>query len=164
MSQPTPELFIDTVFAYQRTAAIKAAIGLGLFTAIGGGAETVEAISKETGASPRGIRILCDYLTVQGFLKKVDGRYQSTEATQTFLDARSPAYMASVIDFMASPELVRIFLEDPISYVRHGGPTGASTLAPDHPLWITFARAMVLSFPKIPSGLDSHRQVESSHH
>jgi hypothetical protein len=35
MSHPTPELFIDNVFAYQKTAAIKAAIGLGLFSAIG---------------------------------------------------------------------------------------------------------------------------------
>jgi hypothetical protein len=31
MSQPTPKLFIDTVFAYQKTAAIEVAIGLGLF-------------------------------------------------------------------------------------------------------------------------------------
>jgi hypothetical protein len=78
MSQPTPELFIDTVFAYQKTAAIKAAIDLGLFTAIGKDAKPVQAISQDTGAAARGVRILCDYLTVQGFLNKVDGRYQLT--------------------------------------------------------------------------------------
>jgi predicted nicotinamide N-methyase len=143
MSQPTPELFIDTVFAYQKTAAIKAAIDLGLFTAIGAGAKTVDAISRQTGAAPKGIRVLCDYLTVQGFLKKADGRYQTTEASTMFLDAKSPAYMGGVVEFMASPELMRAFLEDPISYVRNGGATGSATLDPDHPLWVTFAKAMV---------------------
>jgi 2-polyprenyl-3-methyl-5-hydroxy-6-metoxy-1,4-benzoquinol methylase len=143
MSQPTPELFIDTVFAYQKTLAIKAAIELGLFTAIGAGAETVDAISRQTGATPKGIRVLCDYLTVQGFLKKGGDHYEASEATQTFLDSRSPAYMGGVVEFMASPELMRAFLEDPVSYVRNGGATGSATLDPDHPLWVTFARAMV---------------------
>jgi predicted nicotinamide N-methyase len=143
MSQPTPELFVDTVFAYQKTAAIKAAIGVGLFTAIGTDAKTIEAIAKETGASPKGIRILCDYLTVQGFLKKLGDCYESTAATQMFLDAKSPAYMGGIVEFMASPEQMRSFLDDPTSYVRNGGAIGSSTLDPNHPSWVTFARAMV---------------------
>jgi hypothetical protein len=61
MSQPAPDLFIDTAFAYQKTGAIKAAIGLGIFTAIGNEAKTVGAISKSTGAAPKGVRVLCDY-------------------------------------------------------------------------------------------------------
>jgi 2-polyprenyl-3-methyl-5-hydroxy-6-metoxy-1,4-benzoquinol methylase len=153
MSHPTPELFIDNVFAYQKTAAIKAAIGLGLFSAIGKDAKTVEAISQETRAASRGIRILCDYLTVQGFLKKLDGRYETTEATQIFLDAGSPAYMGGVVEFMASPELMRTFLEDPVAYVRNGGATGSATLDPDHPLWVTFARAMVPFMAPLAQGI-----------
>ena len=143
MNQPTPELFVDTVFAYQKTAAIKAAIGVGLFTAIGNDAKTIEAIAKETGSSPKGIRILCDYLTIQGFLKKLGDRYESTAATQVFLDANSPTYMGGVAEFMASPEIMRSFLEDPTSYVRNGGAIGSSTLDPNHPSWVTFAKAMV---------------------
>jgi 2-polyprenyl-3-methyl-5-hydroxy-6-metoxy-1,4-benzoquinol methylase len=143
VNQPTPELFIDTVFAYQKTAAIKAAIGLGLFTAISKNARTVQAIAEQTGAAPRGIRILCDYLTVQGFLRKLNGRYELTEPSQMFLSAGSPAYMGGVIEFMASPELMRSFLDDPVAYVRNGGATGSATLEPNHPLWVTFARAMV---------------------
>jgi predicted nicotinamide N-methyase len=143
MGQPTPELFVDTVFAYQKTAAIKAAIGVRLFTAIGTDAKTIEAIAKETGASPKGIRVLCDYLTVQGFLKKLGDCYEATAETQMFLDAKSPAYMGGVVDFMASPEMMRSFLEDPTSYVRNGGAIGSSTLDPNDPTWVTFARAMV---------------------
>jgi hypothetical protein len=143
MRQPTPELFVDTVFAYQKTAAIKAAICVRLFTAIGTDAKTIEAIAKETGASPKGIRVLCDYLTVQGFLKKLGDCYEATAETQMFLDAKSPAYMGGVVDFMASPEMMRSFLEDPTSYVRNGGAIGSSTLDPNDPTWVTFARAMV---------------------
>ena len=40
-SAPSPELFFDTVQAYQRTAALRAAIDLDLFTAIADGAHTV---------------------------------------------------------------------------------------------------------------------------
>ncbi len=36
-SQPSPELFFDTITAYQKTAALKAAVDLNLFTAIGRG-------------------------------------------------------------------------------------------------------------------------------
>jgi O-methyltransferase domain/Dimerisation domain len=143
MSEPTPELFVDTAFAYQKTAAIKAAIGVGLFTAIGTESKTAAEIAKAIGASPKGIRILCDFLTVQGFLKKLGDRYESTAATQVFLDAKSPTYMGGVVEFMASPEIMRSFLEDPTSYVRNGGAIGSSTLDPNHPSWVTFAKAMV---------------------
>jgi hypothetical protein len=102
---------------------------VGLFTAIGTEAKTIEAIAKETGASPKGIRILCDYLTVQGFLKKLEDHYESTAATQMFLDAKSPAYMGGVVEFMASPEMMRSFLEDPTSYVRNGGDPHIRSLA-----------------------------------
>ena len=38
MRMPSPDLFFQTARAYQGTAAIKAAIGLDVFRAIGGGA------------------------------------------------------------------------------------------------------------------------------
>ena len=40
MPQPSPELFFNTVNAYQRTAALKAAIELDMFSCIGQGRET----------------------------------------------------------------------------------------------------------------------------
>jgi len=58
---PSPTLFFETVNAYQRTAAIKAAIELGLFTAIAEGNDRTAAIARKTGAAERGVRILADY-------------------------------------------------------------------------------------------------------
>jgi hypothetical protein len=37
---PSPEPFFDTITAYQRTAGLKGALDLALFSAIGGGRET----------------------------------------------------------------------------------------------------------------------------
>ena len=143
MSEPTPDLFVDAVMSYQKTAAIKAAIELGLFTVIGDGSESANAIATKIAASPRGIRILCDYFTVQGFLTKSGDKYQSTESTRKFLDLRSPSYIGGTVEFRAAPELIRWVLDDPVAYVRDGGSRGPSSLAPDHPIWVKFSTAMV---------------------
>ena len=73
--QPTPERFFNTVNAFQQTEAMKAAIDLGIFTAIAEGNAVPAAIGARVKASERGVRILCDYLAIRGFLNKEDGRY-----------------------------------------------------------------------------------------
>src|SRR5436305_15333124 len=87
--------------------------------------------------------MLCDYLTVQGFLTKTQDRYGLTPATEVFLTTTSPAWMGSVVEFLASPEMIALWLDDPVSYVRNGGAVGLGIIAPDHPVWVKFARAMV---------------------
>ena len=47
------------------------------------------------------------------------------------------------MDFFAAPEFLRLWLDDPVSYVRNGGSVGLANTAPDNPLWVTFAKAMV---------------------
>jgi precorrin-6B methylase 2 len=144
MQQPSPELFFETVNAYQRTAAIKAALELDLFTAIGEGKQTAQEIAARCAASERGVRILCDYLVIIGFLTKEGDRYQLTKDSAVFLDNRSPAYMGSTLDFLLSPMLTAGF-ENLSEVVRKGGtvmPEGG-TVAPENPVWVKFARAMV---------------------
>ncbi len=141
--EPSPELFLSSVTAYQRSAAIRGALDLDLFTAIGAGADTAAALAERCHATPRGIRILCDYLTAAGLLTKAGDRYRLTADSATFLDRRSPACVASAADFMYSPE-VRGAFSDVAAAVRRGGtalPAGG-TVAPEHPVWVRFARAM----------------------
>lgn len=144
MKQPSPELFFQTVNSYQRTAAIKAAVELDLFTAIGEGKETAEELAARCNASERGIRILCDYLVIMGFLTKVDGHYHLTEDSAIFLDRRSQAYMGGTLEFLLSPMLTRGF-ENLTDTVRKGGTLieGEGAIAPENPMWVKFARAMV---------------------
>jgi predicted nicotinamide N-methyase len=140
--QPSPALLFDTINAYQRTEAIKAAIELALFTAISEGNTNAKEISAAIGASERGTRILCDYLVIYGFLTKQDSNYTLTKDSAVFLDKRSPAYMGTVIDFMLSPMLTDNF-KDLAAVVKRGGSSpDAPTVAPEHPIWVKFARAM----------------------
>ena len=70
MQQPNPALLFQTINAYQRTEALKAAIELEVFTAIGEGKTTTAEIAERCGAAERGIRILCDFLPSWVFLLK----------------------------------------------------------------------------------------------
>ena len=139
----SPEPIVDAILGYQKTAAMNAAIALDLFSEIAAGSATAAALAAKTGAAERGIRILSDFLTVNGFLTKTGDRYALPPATAAFLDKRSPAYMGSVVKFLASPEMTGLFLEDPLSYVRNGGSVGMANMASDNPIWVKFAEAMI---------------------
>lgn len=140
---PSPILFFDTVNAYQRSAAIKAAVELDVFTAIGEGNRTARSLAERCSASERGLRILCDYLTVAGFLVKDGDGYGLTRDSSVFLDKRSPAYMGSAIEFLLSPMLKESF-EHLTEAVRRGGTAmpDEGTVTAEHPVWVQFARAM----------------------
>ena len=73
--QPTPERFFSAVNAYEQTEAIKTAVELEIFTAIAEGNTTAAAIAKRCEASERGVRTLCDFLTIHGFLTKDGTQY-----------------------------------------------------------------------------------------
>ena len=132
----------EAALAYQKTAALVAAIKLDIVSIVGEGCATSDALASETAASSRGIRILCDFLTVMGVLAKEEGAYSVTEAGKRYLDPSSPGWMGSSIDFYAAPEILRLVLDDPVSYVRNGGSPGLANLSPDHPVWLKFAKAM----------------------
>jgi ubiquinone/menaquinone biosynthesis C-methylase UbiE len=132
----------EAALGYQKTAALTAAVKLDVIALIGGGAVTSDALAEKTATSSRGMRILCDFLNAMGLLAKEDGAYSVTEPGKIYLDPSSPAWMGGSIDFYAAPEILRLVLDDPVSYVRHGGSTGLAHLAPDHPVWVRFAKAM----------------------
>ncbi len=67
---PSPALFFETINSYQRTAALKAAIELEVFTGVGEGKTTSQALAERAKTSQRGMRILCDYLTIIGIVDK----------------------------------------------------------------------------------------------
>ena len=141
--QPSPELFFSTLNAYHQTEALKAALELELFTSIATGKQTADALAVACRASPRGIRTLCDFLVVMGFLTKEANRYSLTPDSAVFLDRRSPAYLGGAIGFLLSPMTTERW-KDLASVVRHGGAPDieASTVAPEHPVWVEFDRSM----------------------
>src|SRR5436305_699956 len=132
--QPSPIAIFDAINAYQRSQALKTAVELDLFTAIGEGSGTAAQLAEKCGISERGARSLCDYLATVGFLSKTDGSYGLTVDSGAFLDRRSPAYLGESTRFLLSPMLVDGFthLTDA---VRKGGTamSEGGTVAPEHP-------------------------------
>ena len=142
-SQPTRERIFNTLNAYQNSAALKTAIELDIFTAIGEGADRAAAIAAKIGAAERGVRILCDYLTILGFLTKEQDRYALTQESAMFLDRRSPANLTSMIGFLGKEELGEQF-QKLTEAVRKGGCVahdGDNTKAKPE-FWVAFARSM----------------------
>src|SRR2546423_10907978 len=98
-SGPSPALFYDTAGAFQRTEALRAAIDLDLFTHVAAGRRTAAEIAAACRAAPRGVRVLADYLTVLGFLRKEGDQYDLTPDAAAFLDRNSPAYLGGALEF-----------------------------------------------------------------
>jgi ubiquinone/menaquinone biosynthesis C-methylase UbiE len=141
--QPSPQLFFQTINAHQRTEALKGAIELEVFTAIGEGNTTAAQIAKRCNTSERGMRILCDYLTIMEMLTKQGNQYALTLDSATFLDKRSPAYLGGAIEFLCSPMLTE-GAKHIAEAVRKGGTAmeNDGTIGPDNPVWVKFARGM----------------------
>src|SRR5262245_57951492 len=142
-AQPSPANFVNGIFfGYQNTVALKAALELDVFTAIGSVTLDVTALAAKVDASPRGIAALCDSLVVMGFLAKSSAGYVLTPDAAVFLDRNSPACIAGIHEFLVSPEMVTMMFQDPAGAVRRGGAPGLANIAPDNPIWIRFARSM----------------------
>ena len=141
--QPSPQLFFQTINAHQRTEALKAAIELEVFTAIGEGNSTPAQIAKRCQTSEKGMRILCDFLTIMEMLTKKDNQYALTLDSATFLDKNSPAYIGGATEFMTS-SLLTEGSKYMTEAVRKGGTAleDDGTIGPENPVWVKFAQAM----------------------
>ena len=98
-SVPSLPLVWETLTGYQRSAALKAAVELDVFTQIAAGAATIEALAAGCHAAPRGLRALLNHLVVDGFLTRDGEQYGLTTTAAVFLDRSSPAYLGSVATF-----------------------------------------------------------------
>lgn len=146
---PNPARILETLNAFQQSAALKAAIELDLFTQIARGNQTVDALSNALSASTRGVRILCDFLVIHGLLNKSGSDYSLTPDSAAFLDRSSPAYFGSVTGFLLDPRVTDPF-RSLAEAVRTGTTTlpGEGTVSDDNPVWVEFARSMVpMMFP-----------------
>ena len=142
VTPPSPVQIFNTVQGHQRAFALKAAVDLDLFTAIAKGSRTPAEIAKACNAAERGVRILSDSLVVMGFLTKDGNRYSLTADTAFFLDSRSPAYLGLAFKFLMHPTQLAHF-EHLGAAVRNGGSSAEdTTLAPNDPIWIEFAKGM----------------------
>lgn len=140
---PNPGLFFETINAFQRTQALRAAIEIDLFSALANGPATADSLASTCGAAARGVRILADYLTILGFLTKDGDRYELTPDSAMFLVRQSPAYMGGALQFLLTPALTDCFTSLTAA-VRRGGTAVSEegTVSEDNPIWVDFAKGM----------------------
>jgi SAM-dependent methyltransferase len=169
-SQPTPERFFNAVNAYELTEAVKAAVELEVFTGIAEGNVTPAKLANRCQAAERGLRILCDFLCIHGFIAKENGQYALAPDAALFLDRRSPAYLGGTLEFMLTMHL-RQAHEHLAEAVRRGGTAlGAGTLEPENPDWVRFARGMTplaykpaeLAATELRKGGEAHKVLDIS--
>jgi SAM-dependent methyltransferase len=140
--EPNPLLIFDALNSFQRATALKAAIELEVFTHIGAGVTGAAELARRAQASEKGMRILCDFMTIQGFLTKQDGAYALTPDSAAFLDKQSPAYMGSTAFFLVHPYQVANYL-DTTAAVRKGGTVhDQGNMGAEAPIWVEFAKSM----------------------
>ena len=151
---PSPAIIFETLNAYHRTSALRAAIELDLFTAIADGNTTAKTIATRVQASEKGTRVLCDYLTIMGFLAKQSEAYSLPPDSATFLNRHSPAYLGTASGFFAYMERQFNASEGLTAAVRKGGTvlSDQGIMSPEDPVWVEFARSMA-PMMAMPAGL-----------
>lgn len=140
--EPSPLLIFDALNSFQRALALKAAIELEVFTHIGAGASSADEIARRAKTSLKGMRILCDFMTIEGFLTKENGAYGLTPDSAVFLDKKSPAYFGSVAHFLTHASHVANFMDLTESVRKGGAVHDQGNMGPEAPVWVEFAKSM----------------------
>ena len=141
---PTPVRIFQTLMAFQQSAALRAAIALGLFTAIAEGHTDAASLARKIGASEKGTRVLCDALVIMNFLSKTGATYGLVPESAFFLNEREPSYIGGAAHFLVDDILASGAYDDFGASVRKGGSAFSEegTVSRDNPIWVDFARDM----------------------
>ncbi|MBI2681844.1 MAG: class I SAM-dependent methyltransferase [Acidobacteriales bacterium] len=142
--QRSPERIFNAFNAFQHSAILKTAIELEVFSAIAAGHNQVSTLASQAKASERGIRILCDALTIMELLLKSGNSYQLTPDAEFFLVKGKPSYLGDAARFLLADH-IRESYDHLTEAVRQGGTAlaGDGTVSTENPVWVDFARGMM---------------------
>jgi hypothetical protein len=106
--RPDPQKVMQFSFAYAPPLMIEAAVRLGLFDALAAGPRSLDQLARETGAAPRGLRILANGLVGLELLASPQpGQYALTPESDAFLVASRPAYFGGFFRHTSSQLIPR---------------------------------------------------------
>jgi hypothetical protein len=104
LTSPTPEHVLQLGLGFWGSKVVLTAVELGLFTALGTGAQDLGAISSRLQLHPRGARDFLDSLVALGLLQREDGRYRNSPEANLFLDCNKASYLGGMLE-MANARL-----------------------------------------------------------
>jgi 3-hydroxy-5-methyl-1-naphthoate 3-O-methyltransferase len=90
----SPERLMQFGFAYAPPLIIGAAVANNVFETLAGGAKTVDEVSRETGASTRGLRAVMNALVGLELLTKRGQKYSLASESDAFLVKNKPGTLA----------------------------------------------------------------------
>ncbi len=101
MSDKSVSEIVDLASAFYGSAVLFAALDVGVFKALSeiGGSGDLTALANETGASPRGLRLLLDACVAEGLLGKQEETYFNTEAGKLALVPGGPADLSKAVRY-----------------------------------------------------------------
>jgi 3-hydroxy-5-methyl-1-naphthoate 3-O-methyltransferase len=122
----TPERLMQFGFAYAPPLIIGAAVSNRVFDTLADGPKSIDEVSRETGASARGLRAIMNALAGLELLTKRDGKYALTPESENFLVRNKPGTLAGFFS-MNRLRLIQLWMKlDEI--VRTGQPAEARNL------------------------------------
>ncbi|MBW1788316.1 MAG: methyltransferase domain-containing protein [Deltaproteobacteria bacterium] len=96
LTPPLNNIF-EMAESFQRSAILKAAVELDVFTNISKGHDSIEKMASSIKASARGVRILLDALCSLGIISKAAGKYLLTPSADRFLVKDKGSYMGHAL-------------------------------------------------------------------
>jgi len=122
----TPERLMQFGFSYAPPLIIGAAVSNKVFDTLASGPKSLEEMSRETGASTRGLRAIMNALVGLELLAKDNGKYTLTPESENFLVSNKPGTLAGFFS-MNRLRLMQLWMKlDEI--VRTGQPAEARNL------------------------------------
>jgi 2-polyprenyl-3-methyl-5-hydroxy-6-metoxy-1,4-benzoquinol methylase len=138
---PDPGPVMQALTAYWVSGALKGALTLDLFTLIGQGATSAEALASASHASLRGVRILADAMCSLGFVTKQAGAYGLTPVADTYMRRDRPTFLADFHRFVQSEPFWEAFGHTGVAARSGRSVMDRDALTPENELWVTFAES-----------------------
>ena len=151
--QLDPSHIMDVGMGFWPSKALLSAVGLDLFSHLGGESMTGEEVGKRLGLHSRATYDFLDALVALRFLERdgdgADGRYRNSAEAAAFLDEKSPAYLGGFLK-MCNARLYRFWGEltealktgEPQNEVKLTGKSFYEGLYSDHGRLEQFMHAM----------------------
>ncbi len=122
-SEVSPERIHKMVWAFAPPLILEAAIRNRVFDVLDSGPKNLAEVTRETGASERGLRAIMDALVGLQFLQRTDERYALTPESAAFLVSTKPGFQGGLMKH-ASTQLIPAWLHL-TEIVRTGRPERA---------------------------------------
>ena len=97
-ANPSTEHILQVGLGFWASKTLLSAVEMEVFTELAKKPEDLETLRGRLGLHPRSAHDFLDALVALGFLRRVDGKYANTPATDLYLDKHKPTYIGGLLE------------------------------------------------------------------